>query len=182
MGAFGQIRIRNDQPPASLFAYTERNPQTKENKLIITEISAPPAGQPKFKQSIPMQYPANADKDFPIVFEFDEKNGVVYIITRMGILFMYEVSVGAKILASKVSEVGVVCGTKATAEGGAIFLNAQGNVIRIDTDSRNLVNYIQNNSQIPNAQQVALNLSIRNGLPGSEQYFTEKFNTLVMSK
>ena len=58
--------------------------------------------------------------------QFDEKHGILYIVTRGGILFLFEVSTGAKILASKVSIVHIVTGAENTETGGILILNVSG--------------------------------------------------------
>lgn len=177
IGTFGQIKIRNDLPAATIFAYTER--KAGVNKLVLAEISAVPAGQTKFKLSVDMTYPGGSEKDFPLFMSFDENHGVLYIMTRGGVFFLYEVSTGSKILVSKISTVNLIAGARNTETGGVLIFNANGQVTTVDTDAANLVNFIRSSSSIQNAQQLALNLSVRNGLPGSEQYYVEKFNTLM---
>jgi clathrin heavy chain len=181
-GIFGNLKVRNDLPAATCYVYAERDPATGVNKLNVSEISAVPAGQEKFKISVDIQYPAGSEKDFPVFMAADSAHGVIYIATKGGILFMYEASTGAKILASRVSKAAILTGAPNYQTKGIFLYNAQGAIIPVDTDAEAMIEFIRTNPGIPNGPQLATQLAIRNGLPGAEQYFVEKFNTFMMNQ
>lgn len=182
LGVFGKINIRDTGAAPNVFAYTERKLETKENNLVISELGAPPAGQEKFKITVPMTYPAGSEADFPVFMSFDENHGLLYIATRDGILFIYDVASGSRLLASKVSQARVIVGADNLTTGGLFLFNKQGQIISIDTNESTIVNFIKSNASIPNANQVATNLAIRNGLPGSEQHYIERFNAFMSNQ
>jgi len=52
---FGKALVHPGAPQSDLFCFVEKKPN-EQAKLHITEISAPPAGQPKFKKNCEMGY------------------------------------------------------------------------------------------------------------------------------
>lgn len=181
-GCFGKIKVHNETHESVLFAYAERQKETGQNKVTISEISPPPQNAQKFRVQFDLQYPQASGTDFPIYMGLSSKFGLLYILARSGTIFVFEVSTGARLLASRLSDTMVITAALNQQTGGLLVLNKNGNVIQLDIDSTYIVEFIkQHCSHIPNAQEVANNLAIRNGLPGAEQYFVQKFNTLMMN-
>jgi clathrin heavy chain len=144
------LKIRNDLPAAICYAYCERDPATGVNKLNISEISAVPEGHEKFRINVDMVYPAGSEKDFPVFMSADSLHGVVYIATKGGILFMYEASTGARILASRISKTAILTGAPNLVTGGVLLYNASGSIVPVDTDAEALIEFIRTNPAIPN--------------------------------
>jgi clathrin heavy chain len=81
----------NTEYKNSLFCFSEQKEGETTQKLHIMEIGTPaPGATGKFKVSanIPMQQ----EGDFPVLMQDAPKYGVIFIITKFGYLFMYEVS------------------------------------------------------------------------------------------
>lgn len=65
-GIFGKVKVRNGANKSTVYCYCERNPTTKANQLVMTEMTPPPAGSQKWKVQVNMAYPAGSEKDFPV--------------------------------------------------------------------------------------------------------------------
>ena len=182
-GCFGKVKVHNETHESVLFAYAERPKETGANKVTISEIGNPPAGvTTKFRVQFDLQYPQASGADFPIFMAFAGKYGLLYILTRSGTIFIYEVSTGQKVLASRISDAMIITAALNTQTDGLLILNKNGNISKIDIEPSLLVDFIkQYCTHIPDASGVAMNLAIRNGLPGAEQYFVQRFNTFMMN-
>jgi clathrin heavy chain len=181
-GCFGKVRVHSESHESILFAYAERPKDTGANRITISEIGQPPQGAQKFKVQFDLQYPQAAGNDFPIFMGFASKFGLLYVLARSGTIFIFEVTTGSRVLASRLSDAMVITAALNTQTDGLLVLNKNGNVIQLDIDNTFIVDFIkQHCAHIPNAVEVANNLAIRNGLPGAEQYYIQKFNTFMMS-
>lgn len=56
------------------------------------EIGQPAPGQQKFKKSVEIQFPADVQGDLPMIVHAVEKYGVLFVVTKMGYLYVYEMS------------------------------------------------------------------------------------------
>lgn len=182
-GCFGKVKVHNESHESILFAYAERPKDTGANKVTISEIGNPPPGAAaKFRVQFDLVYATPSGSDFPIFMSFANRFGLLYILTRSGTIFIFEVSTGQRVLASRISDAMIITAALNTTNDGLLILNKNGNVIQLDIDGSFLVEFIrQYCTHIPNAGEVAMNLAIRNGLPGAEQYFVQRFNTFMMN-
>jgi clathrin heavy chain len=181
-GCFGTAKVHNETYQSTIFACSKKPHDKAESQVQISEIGDPPAGVAKFRKTIDFSYPDGTVKDFPIFMSIDSKHGLLYMVTNQGTLFLFEIGSGSMILRSRLSDCNVNMGCKNLVSGGIMVLNKKGNVICVDTESNYIVEYLQKMcSHVDGIQEHAKNLAIRYGLPGAEQYFTEKFSQLMLS-
>jgi clathrin heavy chain len=76
----------------SLFCFCQKKPGEAAAKLHIMEIGNPAAGQQKHKRNADVQM---QDGDFPVLMHDCPKYGVLFMISKLGFLYMYEVSSAA---------------------------------------------------------------------------------------
>lgn len=92
-----------------LFCFVERKATEQTQKLILTEIGTPPAGQQKFKSMSEIQFAPDAPGDFPMFVQASNKYGLIYFITKAGYFYMYEASRAALVYRHKITNDLVVC-------------------------------------------------------------------------
>ena len=76
----------------SLFCFTQKKAGEMTTKLHIMEIGNPAPGAQKLKQSADIQL---MDGDFPVLIHDAQKFGCLLLVTKMGFIYMYEVSSAA---------------------------------------------------------------------------------------
>jgi len=86
----------------SLFCFCEKKAGENTQKVHIMEIGNPAAGQQKVKRSSDLQM--QQEGDFPVLMQDCPNYGVLFIITKMGFLFMYEISTAALLYRQKVTD------------------------------------------------------------------------------
>jgi len=52
---------------------------------------------------VELNYPEENESDFPIFLTFNNEMGLLFIVTKMGTMFLVEVSEGTLLLRSKIS-------------------------------------------------------------------------------
>lgn len=176
---FGKARVGDELTDIELFAFSEKTKLS--GKLTISEIGAS-TGPQKFKQVIEMSYPEGHDSDFPIFMNIESNLGLLFLFTKQGLLFVFEISEGALLLRSRVSESQLIMGCGTSSSKGCLVLAKAGNIISVLVDEQALTDFVRNSSHIKNNTNIAKKLSLRAGLPGSEGFYTENFNQLFNAR
>jgi len=183
-GGFGNVQVSDNEPPAGLFAFQERKAGTTQTKLHIMDVTkARGEGMtPPFKVQGEIQMPPEAPNDFAVAVHLSEKHGVLFMITKAGYLFMFDIVTAAMLVRTKVSQDTVFISVGSVVSGGAIFVNRKGAVTNVKVNEPAIVSYIMNNLvQLPNRQEIAFTLARRFGLPGADELFTRQFNQCFAS-
>jgi clathrin heavy chain len=87
---------------------------------------APTPGATKFKKSIDIQMPPDVAGDFPVLMQAIESYGVVFVITKFGYLYMYEVSNAVLLFRQRITDSLIFVATKHTQSDGVICVNKAG--------------------------------------------------------
>jgi clathrin heavy chain len=183
-GAFGNVLVADGAAPAGLFAFTERKTGTLQTKLHIMDVTAPRGeGLPApFKTVNEVTMPPEAPGDFAVSLHLSEKHGVVFMVTKAGYLFMFDVQTGNTLIRTRVSQETVFISTNHVATGGCIFVNKKGAVMSVSVNEPALVGYVMNSlPQLSNRVEIAFTLARRFGLPGADELFQKQFATMFAS-
>lgn len=176
---FGRAKLHNEIYSSNVFVYAEKD--GINGKLTIAEIGSPPEGSKKFKTIVDMNYPDAHAADFPVNLTIQEELGLLFLFTKQGLLFLFEMSEGSLLLRSKLSDAQLLAAAKLRSSKGCLVVSKNGNVIRIEVDESALVDFVSNSPHISNNSKVAEKLTLRAGLPGSESYYTEQFSRAFLA-
>jgi len=178
-GCFGNVLTNDTEGPAGLFAFQERKQGTTTTKLHIMDVTKA-RGEgipPPFKVNSEIQMPPDAPSDFAVALHLSEKHGVVFMVTKAGFLFIFDVASATMLVRTKVSQETIFISTYSALSGGCIFVNRKGAVMSVKVNEPSIVNYINNNLvQLPNRQEIAFNLAKRFGFPGADELFQRQFS------
>ena len=86
----------------SLFCFCEKKAGENTQKLHIMEIGNPAPGQQKVKKSCEIQM--QQEGDFPVLMQDCPKYGTLFMITKMGQLYMFEVSSASLLYRQKITD------------------------------------------------------------------------------
>jgi clathrin heavy chain len=179
-GAFGNVLVSDAEGPAGLFAFAERKAGTLQTKLHVMDVTKPRgeglAAPFKIAQEVAM--PPEAPNDFAVALHVSEKYGVIFMVTKAGYLFMFDVQTASMLLRTKISQDSVFISTASATTGGCIFINRKGQVMSVKVNDPVIVGYIMNNlPQLVNRVDIAFTLAKRFGLPGADELFQKEFAT-----
>lgn len=176
---FGVTKVHDEFTESTLFAYAEKNKLT--GKITVSEIGQLADPSRKFKIFIEMSYPEGSEADFPVFMSIEERLGLLFLITKFGLLFVFEISEGALILRSKISENQILTGCNMINSKGVLAVAKSGNIISLEVDEQPFVDFVKNSPHIKNNMQVARKLSLKAGLPGSESFYLESFSRAFLA-
>jgi len=116
--------------------------------------------------------PADVVGDFPVLMQAVEKYGVVFIITKMGYLYVYEISQAVLLYRQRITDSLIFVATKNPTTDGMICINKAGQVLSINIDEQNFISYIINVAKhIPDNVGLAFKLAQRFHLGGADELF-----------
>ena len=179
VSCFGTSKVHDEFTESVLFAYAEKSKLT--GKITVSEIGQLADPSRKFKIFIEMAYPEGSEADFPVYMTIEEKLGLIFLVTKFGLLFVFEISEGALILRSRISENQILTGCQMLGSKGILAVSKAGNIISLEVDDQPFVDFIKNSPHIKNNLQVARKIALKAGLPGSEGFYIESFSRYFLA-
>ena len=141
------------------------------------EIGQPAPGNGKFKVTVDIMMAQDAPGDFPILMQAAPKYGLIFMITKMGYLFLFESYKGSLIYRQRITDQLVFVAVRNMTTDGMICISKVGQVLAINVEDANLVKFVMNAQHIPDNKNIAFRMAQRYGLSGADEIFLAQFNT-----
>lgn len=167
---FASVAVNGKTTPSNLFCYTKLGPQPK---LAIIEVGVPK--QQAFMKSVDLPLPQG---DFPVAMIPDNKYGVLFLLTKGGLLFILEIESGKTLFQKKASQSTMFHSIEANTDGngGILTVDQSGRVARFFIDKNNIIKYI---SDELNDMKLAGSIAARCNLGGGSEIFAKQFQTMM---
>ena len=197
---FGEALVHNDTHKSTLFCFVERKAGEMNSRVHMTEISTlfnsyknsfnifllkapPPEGIPKHKKVSEITYSPDVPSDFPVFMHVALKYGVLYIMSKFGHLFLYELTTGSLLFRQSISQDSVFIGTKNSINDGVLVISKSGSLISAAIDEKSYISHLvtQCSYAIPDVNTVGLKLAARYSLPGCDNLFVDLFNNMLVN-
>jgi clathrin heavy chain len=146
-------------------------------KLMILEVGrdkTAPGGVFRVQQPIPVA--PDAALDFPVTMICSSSQHIVYTISKMGYLHMFDAYSAKPVYMARISQDPTFVATEHTASGGILGITRRGSVIKVDVNENTLVPYIM--GQLGD-QQLATEIASRLNLGGADELYVSQFNQLL---
>lgn len=169
---FGTLNLEGF--PTTLFVFASKT-ATGTSRLHIIEVNVDkkPPGAPKFgKKMEDIYYPPEMTGDFPIGLHASSKYALIFLITKMGYVHLYDLESGRAIYMNRVSDTTMFATTPYSSTGGLLGVNRGGRVLAVNVVPDAVVPYVMGKLQ---DVELATRLASRNGFPGAENLFNEHF-------
>lgn len=174
--AFALLRLDGASSDSRLFAFANRTETGA--KLHIVEIDHQDGNPVYQKKAVDLYCPPELANDFPVSVEVSYKYGLVYVITKHGLIHLYDLETGVCIFMNRISSDSIFTATSYEATSGVIAINRKGQVLSVSINEDTIVPYILNN--LGNSS-LALALASRGGLAGADGLYQQQFNQLLNS-
>lgn len=158
----------------SLFIFASKT-AAGVSRMHIIEVNADKKapGATKFgKKMEDIYYPPEMSSDFPIALQASTKYSVVFLITKMGYVHLYDIESGSALYMNRVSETTMFVTAQHSSTGGLMGVNRAGKVLSVNVVPEAIVPYVMSKL---NDVELATRLASRNGFPGAENLFMEHF-------
>ncbi|KAF2749326.1 clathrin heavy chain [Sporormia fimetaria CBS 119925] len=174
---FGTIRLEGAATDTKLFAFAVKS-LTGDAKLMIVEIDHNQANPAFPKRQIPIHWPAETNGDFPLGIHIANKYGLIMIITKFGFIHLHDLETGTALFLNRISEETVFATTRDSDGRGVVVVNKRGQVLHTVVREDTLVPYVMDN---PACADIAIRLASKGGLPGADQVFQSRFESLMQA-
>jgi len=176
-GVFSVIKVPGRDEPAQILAFEDKKPD-QPAKLFIMEVgrdkSAPGGVFRVAPQNIPVA--PEAANDFPVTMNASKKHDLIYMITKMGFLYLFDIFSGKPIYRARITTDTVFVSTESSATGGILCITRRGQVLHVGLNDAGLVPYIVSTLH---DNQLAIEIASRLNLPGADDLYAAQFNTLI---
>jgi clathrin heavy chain len=178
-GCFHATKLPGRTDTAILFCFVDAKPG-QPPKLMIIEVGKDRNAPGGVFRLAPQDLPVPADAvgtDFPVSMQASKKHDVVYILTKAGYAYVYDIPSGGVIFRHKVSETPVFTASTHEGTGGVLAVTARtGQVLLLTLNTDNLVPYLNN---VLKNTTLAMAMAGRLGLGGADELYVSQFNNLL---
>ncbi|PON85444.1 Clathrin, heavy chain [Trema orientale] len=98
--SFASYKVVGNENPSILICFASKsfNAGQVTSKLHIIELGAQP-GKPSFtKKQADLFFPPDFADDFPVSMQVSQKYGLIYVITKLGLLFVYDLETATAVV------------------------------------------------------------------------------------
>lgn len=172
--AFTTLKLGGKDAPVISFAQKTLVNGQIVSKLHVIELGLP--GQTSLKKSAELFFPPEFADDFPVSMQISTKYGLVYVITKLGLLFVYDLESATAVYRTRISADPVFLAAPAADGGGFAAINRRGQVLLGSVAESALVPFVS--QQLQNVD-LALALARRGNLPGADGLVVQAFQRMV---
>jgi clathrin heavy chain len=178
-GVFSVIKVPGRDEPAQVLCFEEKKPD-QPAKLFIMEVGRDKTAPGGVFRVTPQPIPVapDAPNDFPVTMNASRKHDVVYMISKMGFLYLFDIFTGKAIYRARITTDTVFVATEHSATGGVLGITRKGQVLHVGLNEANLVPYIVGQLRDP---ELAIQIASRLNLPGADDLYASQFNALIGS-
>ncbi|KAF5839265.1 clathrin heavy chain 2 [Dunaliella salina] len=130
------------------------------------------------KRQAELFFPAEFADDFPVSLQISDKYGLVYVITKLGLLFVYDLETATAVYRNRISPDPIFLAVSSPSTGGFYAVNRRGQVILGTVNEVTMVPFVS--GQLQNLG-LALAIAKRGNLPGAEALVGQQFEQLFAS-
>ncbi|CAJ2653424.1 unnamed protein product [Trifolium pratense] len=175
--SFAQFKVPGNENPSVLISFASKTLNAGQivSKLHVIELGAQP-GKPSFsKKQADLFFPPDFADDFPVAMQISHKYNLIYVITKLGLLFVYDLETATAVYRNRISPDPIFLTSEATSAGGFYAINRRGQVLLATVNEQTIVNFVS--GQLNNLE-LAVSLAKRGNLPGAEKLVVERFHEL----
>ncbi|KHG02496.1 Clathrin heavy chain 2 [Gossypium arboreum] len=175
--SFAQFKVPGNENPSILISFATKSFNAGQivSKLHVIELGAQP-GKPSFsKKQADLFFPPDFQDDFPVAMQISHKYSLIYVITKLGLLFVYDLETATAVYRNRISPDPIFLTSEASLAGGFYAINRRGQVLLATVNEATIVPFVS--SQLNNLE-LAVNLAKRGNLPGAENLVVQRFQEL----
>lgn len=178
-GCFASITKDGESSPRNVFCFVEKKPQGQP-KLFVMEVGKDkdaPGGVFRLPAR-DIAFPPDAVTDFPVSLLASSKHDLLFLITKMGYLYLFDVHTGSLIYCNKISNDTIFTTCEDSSGTGVVGITSRkGQVLSINLNEATLVPHLVAQNQ----SRLAIQLAARLNLPGADDMYVAEFNRLFGS-
>ncbi len=144
--SFASFQVAGNETPSLLIAFATKSISAGQltSKLHVIELGAQP-GKPGFsKKQADLFFPPDFADDFPVAMQISAKYKLIYVITKLGLLFVYDLETATAVYRNRISPDPIFLTTDAPSVGGFYAMNRRGQVLLASVNEATIVPFVSN--------------------------------------
>ncbi|XP_042382614.1 clathrin heavy chain 1-like isoform X2 [Zingiber officinale] len=171
--SFASFKLAGNDKPSILVCFASKTVNVGQitSKLHVIELGAQP-GKPGFtKKQTDLFFPPDFADDFPVAMQISQKYSLIYAITKLGLLFVYDLETATAVYRNRISPDPIFLAAEASNVGGFYAVNRRGQFLLATVNEATIVPFLNN-------LELAVNLAKHGNLPGAENLVVQRFQEL----
>eukprot|EP01006_Ploeotia_vitrea_P036086 TRINITY_DN65965_c0_g2_i1.p1 TRINITY_DN65965_c0_g2~~TRINITY_DN65965_c0_g2_i1.p1 ORF type:complete len:1702 (-),score=356.35 TRINITY_DN65965_c0_g2_i1:154-5214(-) len=144
-------------------------------RLLIMEVPVGAKQETTFERKI-QGVSFSSPNDFPVAVQASAKHGLIYLVTRTGYLYLFDVFTATLIYSDMVTQEPIFVTSPEEKTNGLLGVSTSGKLMSIHVNENTIVRYIHQNL---GNYELAVGIAARADLGGADELFTEKFTALL---
>ena len=178
-GCFATVKPHGRADVAVVFAFVKYGGAQPELTIIEIGRDRNATGAPFRPAPAALPMPGDAAADFPVAVQASKKLDMIYVLTKMGYAYVFDLHSCSALARHRVSETPVFCSISHEASGGVVAVAAKTGVVSlVSINEQLLVTYIVNQLRKP---ELAMSIAGRLGLAGADELYIQQFNAQLSS-
>ncbi|KAM3375864.1 clathrin heavy chain 1 isoform X1 [Capsicum galapagoense] len=175
--AFASFRVPGNERDSILISFATKSSNAGQvtSKFHVIELGAQPGKQSFTKKQADLFFPPDFADDFPVAMQISHRYSLIYVITKLGLLFVYDLETATAVYRNRISPDPIFLTAEASSVGGFYAINRRGQVLLATVNEATLVPFVS--GQLNNLE-LAVNLAKRGNLPGAENLVVQRFQEL----
>ncbi|XXG67428.1 hypothetical protein AAC387_Pa06g0783 [Persea americana] len=175
--AFTSLKVAGNENPSTLICFASKTENAGQivSKLHVIELGAQPGKTSFTKKQADLFFPPDFIDDFPVSMQISHKYSLIYVITKLGLLFVYDLETATALYRNRISPDPIFLTVEASSVGGFYAVNRRGQVLLATVNEATIVPFVS--GQLNNLE-LAVNLAKRGNLPGAENLVVQRFQEL----
>ncbi|KAK1613065.1 hypothetical protein QYE76_036738 [Lolium multiflorum] len=166
--SFATIKVPGNENLSTLICFASKatNAGQITSKLTVAELGAQ-RGKPGFSmKQADLLFPPDFQDDFPVAMQISQKYGLVYLITKLGLLVVYDLETATTVYRNRISSDAIFLTAESSTTGGFYAINRRGQVLHATVNYATLVTFVSGQLNNP---ELAVNLAKRANLPADQR-------------
>jgi len=176
-GAFTVIKVPGREEPAQILAFEDKKPD-QPPKLFVMEVGRDKNAPGGIFRVSPQNIPLAPDgpNDFPVTMNISKKFCLIYMVSKMGYLYLFDIFTGKPIYRARITMDTVFASTDHSSSGGILGITRKGQLLHVGINESQLVPYIIGQLR---DQELAIAIASRLNLSGADELYVNQFNALI---
>ncbi len=144
--SFASFQVAGNETPSLLIAFATKSISAGQltSKLHVIELGAQ-QGKPGFsKKQADLFFPPDFADDFPVAMQISAKYKLIYVVTKLGLLFVYDLETATAVYRNRISPDPIFLTTDAPSVGGFYAMNRRGQVLLASVNEATIVPFVSN--------------------------------------
>jgi clathrin heavy chain len=172
---FAQLKLPGATEESTLFCFAQKNAMGGKINVIEVGDKKQPQAERAYKRQADVPYPPGADGDFPVSMQYSKRYQLLFLITKMGTMHIYDVETLTCICTNRISEQ-YIFATAPTGDEGFMGVSRDGKVVKVSMNGDYVIRYI---TETLRNMELAVSMAKRANLSGCEDVFGAQFNNLL---